>query len=152
VHWNLPSNPVDLEQREGRVHRYKCHAVRKNLAQVFRNRLEGLDATDPWEELFQIACQEVDDIHRGMVPFWVFDPEGGAAIERHVPTIPLSQDEQRYEDLRRSLAVYRMVFGQPRQEDLLAYLVDRVGLERLDELRDLLHFDLTPIAQDEGKL
>ena len=21
VHWNLPSNPVDLEQREGRVHR-----------------------------------------------------------------------------------------------------------------------------------
>ncbi|OYD87210.1 hypothetical protein CDG77_30600 [Nostoc sp. 'Peltigera membranacea cyanobiont' 213] len=22
VHWNLPSNPVDLEQREGRVHGY----------------------------------------------------------------------------------------------------------------------------------
>ena len=34
VHWNLPSNPVDLEQREGRVHRYKGHAVRKNLATV----------------------------------------------------------------------------------------------------------------------
>jgi hypothetical protein len=32
MHWNLPSNPVDLEQREGRVHRYKGHAVRKNLA------------------------------------------------------------------------------------------------------------------------
>src|SRR5699024_8032152 len=32
VHWNLPSNPVDLEQREGRVHRYKGHAVRKNVA------------------------------------------------------------------------------------------------------------------------
>ena len=32
VHWNLPSNPVDLEQREGRVHRYKSHAVRLNLA------------------------------------------------------------------------------------------------------------------------
>jgi Helicase conserved C-terminal domain len=26
VHWNLPSNPVDLEQREGRVHRYKWPA------------------------------------------------------------------------------------------------------------------------------
>ena len=26
VHWNLPSNPVDMEQREGRVHRYKGHA------------------------------------------------------------------------------------------------------------------------------
>ena len=32
VHWNLPNNPVDLEQREGRVHRYKGHAVRKNVA------------------------------------------------------------------------------------------------------------------------
>ena len=31
-HWNLPSNPVDMEQREGRVSRYKGHAVRKNLA------------------------------------------------------------------------------------------------------------------------
>ena len=32
IHWNLPGNPVDLEQREGRVHRYKGHAVRRNVA------------------------------------------------------------------------------------------------------------------------
>lgn len=25
MHWNLPSNPIDLEQREGRVNRYKCN-------------------------------------------------------------------------------------------------------------------------------
>lgn len=31
VPWNLPSNPVDLEQREGRVHRYKGYAIRKTL-------------------------------------------------------------------------------------------------------------------------
>jgi hypothetical protein len=61
-------------------------------------------------------------------------------------TIPLSQDDQRHEALRRSLAVYRMVFGQPRQEDLLAYLVDRVSPERLEELRDLLQIDLRPAA------
>ena len=144
VHWNLPSNPVDLEQREGRVHRYKCHAVRKNLAKVYRDKLEGISASDPWEELFQLACDEIQDHHRGMVPFWVFDPKDGVAIEHHVPTIPLSQDEQRYEDLRRSLAAYRMVFGQPRQEDLLAYLVDRVSPERLEELRGLLQIDLRP--------
>ena len=23
VHWNLPNSPVDMEQREGRIHRYK---------------------------------------------------------------------------------------------------------------------------------
>ena len=32
VHWNLPSNPVDFEQREGRVNRFGGHAVRKNVA------------------------------------------------------------------------------------------------------------------------
>ena len=32
VHLNLPGNPVDLEQREGRIHRYKGHAVRRNVA------------------------------------------------------------------------------------------------------------------------
>ena len=31
VQWNLPGNPVDLEQREGRIHRYKGHAVRRNV-------------------------------------------------------------------------------------------------------------------------
>jgi hypothetical protein len=147
THWNLPSNPVDLEQREGRVHRYKCHAVRKNLAQVFREKLEGLDSSDPWEGLFEIAINELPDLHRGMVPFWVFDPEGGVAIERRVPTIPLSQDEKRYEDLQRSLAVYRMVFGQPRQEDLLAFLVDELGEEALEILKPYLQIDLTPRAR-----
>ena len=68
----------------------------------------------------------------------------GVGIERHVPAIPLSQDEQRNEDLQRSLAVYRMVFGRPRQEDLLAYLVNRVGPERLEALRGLLQIDLRP--------
>jgi hypothetical protein len=60
-----------------------------------------LDAGDPWEALFQLACNELPGLYRGMVPFWVFDPEGGTAIERHVPAIPLSQDERRCEDLRR---------------------------------------------------
>jgi hypothetical protein len=50
-HWDLPSNPVDMEQREGRVHRYKGHAVRKNVARRFglaslRERWSG---GDPWE-------------------------------------------------------------------------------------------------------
>jgi hypothetical protein len=35
VHWNLPLNPLDLEQREGRIHRFKGHAVR-NLPNGFR--------------------------------------------------------------------------------------------------------------------
>lgn len=32
MHWNLPSNPIDLEQREGRINRFKCLAIRQNVA------------------------------------------------------------------------------------------------------------------------
>jgi len=39
-----------------------------------------------------------------------------------------------------------MVFGQPWQEDLLAYLVKRVGEERLEEIRGMLQVDLGPMA------
>ena len=52
VHWNLPSNPVDLEQREGRVHRYKGHAIRKNVAAAQRAAAFADDVTDPWDRMF----------------------------------------------------------------------------------------------------
>src|SRR3546814_16165807 len=53
-HWNLPSNPVDLAQPEGRVHRYKGNAVRLNLAQrqVQAVRGRGPAPSDPWAPMF----------------------------------------------------------------------------------------------------
>ena len=91
VHWNLPSNPVDLEQREGRVHRYKSHAVRKNLALRFGH--EGLDGRiDPWEFLFERGQKNRPDGQSDLVPFWIFAFDGAAKIERHMPMLPLSRD------------------------------------------------------------
>ena len=51
VHWNLPHNPVDLEQREGRVHRYKNHAVRKNIAAKHGTGPDVVESDDPWTRL-----------------------------------------------------------------------------------------------------
>lgn len=39
--------------------------------------------------------------------------------------LPFSREQQRLPDLKASLAVYRLVFGQPRQEDLLSHLKER---------------------------
>ena len=120
VHWNLPHNPVDLEQREGRVHRFKNHAVRRNLAS---DRAEvGLERSnrDPWDAMFEDAGQRDDG---GIYPQWVYVPEGGdavARIERHVPVEPLSADRERLAELVRLLGIYRLAFGQPRQDEFLA--------------------------------
>jgi len=63
---------------------------------------------------------------------------------RHVPALPLSREEVRLGELKRLLAAYRPVFGQPRQEDVLRYLEERLG-ETVDA-RDLAQYqiDLTP--------
>jgi hypothetical protein len=152
VHWNLPSNPVDLEQREGRVHRYKGHAIRKNVAQGFRDKvLSGTE--DPWEGLFRAAEAVRPAGVSEIFPFWVYAPPGGARIERHVPYLPLSRDRLRLEALRRSLAVYRMVFGQPRQEDLLIYLLRRLPAGQVEALMREARIDLSPPRRetDEGR-
>ncbi len=144
VHWNLPSNPVDLEQREGRVHRYKGHAVRKNLARRYGGELLAMTVErDPWARLFELACAEPGR-SSDLIPFWVYPLEGGSVIERHVPILPLSRESARLPALRRSLAVYRMVFGQPRQDDLTDYLIHHLDSKRLAEVSEEMRIDLTP--------
>jgi hypothetical protein len=135
---------VDLEQREGRVHRYKNHAVRKNLAASYGLSHMSNEMVDPWESLFSVATSERDEDATDMVPFWIYPLEDGARIERHVPAFPLSRDRDRIAALKRSLAAYRMVFGQARQEDLLSYLLSRFTEEEVSTYADILRIDLQP--------
>lgn len=144
VHWNLPSNPVDLEQREGRVHRYKGHAVRKNLTRIHGAAALASPCQDPWQKMFDLAHASRAEGSTEIFPFWLLPLQGGAHIERHVLTLPLSRETERLSALRGSLAVYRMVFGQPRQEELLEYLSRTVPPEHLQELADELKIDLSP--------
>ena len=144
VHWNLPSNPVDLEQREGRVHRYKGHAVRKNVARELGRAVlaeRWTEGEDPWRILFDEALAR-----RGsdLLTFWLFETDGGATIERRVPLLPLSKDGVQLERLKRGLALYRLVFGQPRQEDLLAHLGDRLAPEEIERVVAEWRIDLAP--------
>jgi hypothetical protein len=145
MHWNLPANPVDLEQREGRVHRYKGHAIRKNLAAAYpRAALLAKDG-DPWRALFAEATVRRPEGENDLVPSWIFT-SGPARIERLVPTLPFSRDEARLAALKRSLAAYRLAFGQPRQEDLIAFLGRSLGEEEVARVSEELRIDLAPRA------
>lgn len=143
VHWNLPGNPVDLEQREGRVHRYKGHAVRKNVAKVGAKSLaDGLG--DPWESLFEAARGKRSPEASDLVPYWIYEIPDGAKVERRVFTLPMSKDEIRLRRLKSSLALYRMVFGQPRQDDLMEHLLRRFDEKDSVQLVRSWRIDLTP--------
>ncbi len=123
-HWNLPSNPVDLEQREGRIQRYKSHSIRKNIARTYplSDIKTRLMHEDPWEILFQLALRYRAPGTNDLVPFWNYDIDDGYRIRRCMPTFPLSRDHERLEHLQNTLVAYRMVLGQPRQEDLVRFL------------------------------
>jgi hypothetical protein len=120
VHWNLPSNPVDLEQREGRVHRYKNHAIRLNLAEQYKQTLcQATPCSDPWSVMFDAAHANASRPGE-LEPFWLL--EGNTSVERYVLSLPFSREKSRLGWLKRSVALYRLAFGQPRQDDLLAFL------------------------------
>ncbi len=143
VHWNLPNNPVDLEQREGRVHRYKGHAVRKNVA-----RQHGAGALagggDPWATAFALAAGDRRPADSELVPYWIYPLEHGAGVERHILALPLSRELDRLQVLRDALAVYRLAFGQARQEDVIDHLLTRLGPDRAAALAAELRIDLRP--------
>ena len=143
VHWNLPSNPVDLEQREGRIHRYKGHAVRKNVALKHAVIPTG-PLIDRWHEAFRLAEMNRKQSDSELVPFWVFPHNEGASIDRYVPALPLSRDVERFARLRNMLAIYRMVFGQPRQDELVTWLLERYGPKTVSEIAKEFRIDLEP--------
>jgi hypothetical protein len=154
VHWNLPSNPVDLEQREGRVHRYKGHAVRKNVASrygfasIARQGKKGGVTIDPWRTLFSAGEADETLPHeiRDLAPYWVCP--GKAYIQRYVPRLPLSRDDGRRTMLLRSLALYRLVFGQARQEDLVNHLANRLDDLQIQRLYNEIGIQLGPPRED----
>lgn len=144
VHWNLPSNPVDLEQREGRINRFKCLAIRRNVVKLY-----GSETYHTWDELFSLAYSNLKGTHSDIVPYWCLPvadltEEQRAKleyIERIVPLYPLSRDRYKYERLIKVLALYRMTLGQPRQEELLNLLRN---MHLSDEQLKELTIDLCP--------
>lgn len=143
LHWNLPSNPVDLEQREGRVNRYKCLAIRQSLGKEYDRVLD-------WDELFSKARDTYKEGFSDMVPFWclpeTFPEESRMMVERIILQYPLSTDQGRYERLKKVLSLYRLTMGQPRQEELLEMLASTT---LSDEQIDRLIINLCPFEKEK---
>ena len=147
-HWNLPSNPVDLEQREGRIHRYKGHAIRKNVSSEFWLRdgwKESGKPVDPWSVLFDAASESARQAGYTdeLVPFWI-SLNAKHKIKRHVLIYPFSNENAHFDNLKRGLVAYRLVFGQARQEDLLAFIQSQTSETTLKEMLSRCLVDLSP--------
>lgn len=120
VHWDLSSNPLDLEQREGRIQRYAGLAVRRRLSAMLRDEvLRDVTAAEgsPWQCLQRHADRFGDT--SGLRPWWVLEK---AEISRHVFERPFGRDVARFAQLREQRMIYRLALGQPNQEDFIEVL------------------------------
>ena len=145
VHWNLPSNPIDLEQREGRINRFECLAIRQNVAKRYGNIVFS---SDIWKEMFEEASLvEKRSGSSDLIPFWgLRETEDMVKIERFVPMYPFSRDGLGYERLIKILSLYRLTLGQARQEELLEYLFK--NCDDTDKLKDLF-INLSPFYKEK---
>lgn len=153
-HWNLPSNPIDLEQREGRVNRYQGLSVRQSIAGRYGNM--EFDEGPIWEQMFEVAEEgelnrEDNDYASGLLPNWgVTKGDALVPVVRYAYLYPFSKDVAQYNSLIEQVYRYRMVIGQPDQEETLRLLHERVEDGTLSE-KDLddLYINLCPFVQEE---
>ena len=128
VHWNLPSNPIDIEQREGRVNRYKSLVVRRRAVEYFDaiQFKQPLQHKHLWKHIFD-TVEGLTKVERSsdLVPYWHLPlDESNSHIERVTLMMPMSREVERLEQMFKSLSMYRLTFGQPRQQELLENLLN----------------------------
>jgi hypothetical protein len=127
VHWDLCRNPVDLEQREGRIQRFGGLSVRRAIAKqvgtkAMASRAQG---ESPWARIAGLADGEMSDAS-GLAPWWVCP---GGNVSRYVFSVPTSEERHWLHWVREQRLLYRLALGQPNQEDLLEILSSKAGMD-----------------------
>jgi hypothetical protein len=149
LHWNLPANAVDFEQREGRINRYKNLAIRQNIARKYFSSLDSFSHANLWDLLFELAKQTEQGVKSDLVPYWHVEPDN-IYIERQAPVIPFSKDVKKLRDLLRTISVYRISLGQPRQEELVNNLIHLYTEEEIKTIQKELLINLSPFKFAES--
>lgn len=143
VHWNIPANPVNFEQRFGRINRYEGLAIRRSLAHLFPN-------AKSWKDIFQDAEEAWKQYgYNNMVPHWCLPKEvieGDTKskiefIENLFMLYPMSIDDIAMSDLIEKQRLYRLTMGQADQEFIMEILRS-IDIED-DKLKELM-FNLSP--------
>jgi hypothetical protein len=141
VHWDLPSDPVDFEQREGRIARYASLAVRQSLADAHGGEALAAAADgSPFARMLDIARHRTSG-HTGLERWWL--PENGRPISVSFDW-RFSLRSTRKDQMLKELLYYRLALGQP-DPDAFMEMLKRLGAEAEDARG--LAIDLSAISR-----
>ena len=136
VHWNIPKNPSNFEQREGRIRRYLGKSVRDAIQEnpnfSWSNVSREMARYAPWKVLMEKVCDSLKDDFGGLSPWWVYSPLGEKyqdQINRWLYCHPFSDQAEEYAILKESVLLYRLALGNPNPEDLLETIKRNIDQE-----------------------
>ena len=131
MHYTLPATPAAIEQREGRIDRYRGYIQR------LRQAKHNPDLN--WAQMF---AQDAPG-SSGIVPGWVVPPEeDDLRMERITAILPQTAEDLRYEKLLRCKREYRSILGMPNSMDEVQQLADIA--QELDRPLQEIFPDLSP--------
>ncbi|HBO43053.1 MAG TPA: hypothetical protein DD670_03785 [Planctomycetaceae bacterium] len=108
IHWDLPRDPVDFEQREGRISRYASLCVRRALVEKYNDK-----PRQTWESPFKsifTATAEAKGQGLGLERWW--SPADHQPVSVTFSQ-PFSVSELQIAQLQKDLVRYRLALGQP---------------------------------------
>jgi hypothetical protein len=145
IHWNLPSNPIDLEQREGRIKRFRGLNIRRAIANCYLEKLENSNKL-VWDELYEMAESNKEEGVCDLVPFWHIPNANKYKLKTLIPIYSYSKDYEKLKMIKSVLKNYRLTFGQPRQEELIEMINEKLNTEQIEILNKELFINLSPIS------
>jgi hypothetical protein len=96
--------------------------------------------------MFEYGCQDRGNAN-DLVPYWIYENEscqGPFHIERLIPILPFSREINRLELLKKALVAYRSVIGQPRQQEILETISNRVSGSEINGVIRKISINLSP--------
>ncbi len=124
VHWNVPSSPIALLQREGRINRYRCFSLRKTLNNDLMEKYgdEYKNSVNNMKTLFEFAETKNGDFigSRGFYPDHLSINNDPLPIRRKCYYYPLSEEYFRWKDLIVNMEFYRSLFGGWERNDRIS--------------------------------
>jgi hypothetical protein len=125
--------------------------IRQNLVKKYEKILSNSN-TDLWDTLFNHALKIEGKSKRKceLVPYWHIEGDD-INIERIIPLISYSKDVEHLNNLLKALTLYRLTFGQPRQEELVNSLYNDIDKKKLEKVRKELMINLSPITYKTNK-
>lgn len=103
------------------------------------------------DSLYEIAEQNKQANQCDLVPFWIMPDQDKFKLKTIIPMYLYSKDFDKLRTIKTVLRNYRLTFGQPRQEELIEILSEKLNEKQLELINRELFINLSPFENLKTK-